>query len=124
MATDEATGGTTKPPQGLGRRARALWGAVTAALDLDERDLALLGEACRVSSRLDELDAILRREGAMCEGKIHPALVEARQQEIAFARLIVAMRLPEDLSLPSHGRPQRRGTRGFYHPRHGRSDEA
>lgn len=95
---------------------------MTTALDLDQRDVALLHEACRVMDRLDQLDGVLRKEGAMVDGKVHPALVEARQQEIALARLLVAMRLPEDLSEPTRNRPQRRATRGFYHPRQERGD--
>ena len=104
-----------KPPVGLRQKGRQLWAAISTALDLDQRDVALLREAARVTDRLDTLDGIVRKEGAMgVDGKVHPALVEARQQEICLARLLVAMRLPEDLSEPSHGRPQRRGTRGFY----------
>jgi len=102
------------PPKGLRKKGKELWLAVVTALQLDQRDVALLREAARVTDRLDSLDAILRKEGPMAYGKVHPALVEARQQEICLARLLVAMRLPEDLSEPSHGRPQRRGTRGFY----------
>ena len=103
------------PPKGLRKKGKELWLAVVTALQLDQRDVALLREAARVTDRLDTLDGIVRKEGAMgVDGKVHPALVEARQQEICLARLLVAMRLPEDLSEPSHGRPQRRGTRGFY----------
>jgi len=45
--------------------------------------------------------------------RIHPALVEARQQRVTFARLLTALRIPtgEDDS----GRTQSRGaTRGVY----------
>ena len=112
-----------KAPVGLRQKGRQLWAAISTALDLDQRDVALLREAARVTDRLDTLDGIIRKAGPMgMDGKVHPALVEARQQQICLARLLVALRLPEDLSEPSHGRPQRRGTRGFYHPRHERSD--
>jgi hypothetical protein len=50
----------------------------------------------------------------------HPAVVEARQQRLALARLLAALRLPagaED-DLAAGRRPQRRvGVRGFYGPR-------
>jgi hypothetical protein len=43
-------------------------------------------------------------------------LRESREQAITLARLVTAMRLPEDLSAPSR-RSQRRGARGVYHLR-------
>ncbi|GIF16210.1 hypothetical protein [Actinoplanes teichomyceticus] len=49
--------------------------------------------------------------------KAHPAAVEARQQRIALARLMVALRMPAgDEGDQAQGRrPQRRtGVRGFY----------
>jgi len=50
----------------------------------------------------------------MRDGKAHPALVESRQQRIVFARLLAALRLPDD----QHGeRPQRRQVRGVYRGR-------
>jgi hypothetical protein len=109
-----------KPPQGLAKRGKRLWAAISLAMALDERDEALLFEAARVADRLDALAAVLRRVG-VCgpDGRAQPALVEARQQQLTLARLIVAMRLPEDLSEPLSRRPQRRGIRGSYFPREG-----
>ncbi|MDQ3274292.1 MAG: hypothetical protein M3Q39_04480 [Actinomycetota bacterium] len=40
----------------------------------------------------------------------HPALVESRQQRLALARLLIALRLPDR----EEQRPQRRGLRGGY----------
>jgi len=109
-----------KPPTGLAKSGKRLWAAVSSALSLDERDEALLIEAARVADRLSALDAVLRRDGLLLPDKRpHPALAEARQQQLTLARLIVAMRLPEDLSEPLSRRPQRRGVRGSYYPREG-----
>ena len=108
-----------KPPNGLQHGGRRLWLAVADALALDERDMALLGEAARCRDRLDLLDEAIRVSGMLLpDGRTHPALAEARQQQQTLARLIVAMRLPEDLADPSSTRPQRRGVRGAYNPRH------
>lgn len=103
------------PPKGLRKAGRAIWEAVTASLDLDRQETQLLLECCRVSDRLDALDAVLRREGVVAQdGKAHPALVESRQQQITLTRLIASLRLPPDLSEPDR-RPQHRGAaRGIY----------
>jgi len=101
-------------PKGLRARGREVWVEVTRALDFDAHELAVLTEACRAADRLDALDRLLRREGLMVGGRTHPALAEARQTQIALARLLAALRLPADLSKPDE-RPQRRhGARGVY----------
>ena len=47
--------------------------------------------------------------------RAHPALVEARQQRIALARLLAALRLPAGEEEAGDRRPQRRmGVRGVY----------
>ena len=106
-----------RPPASLKRlgRGRQLWGVVTEALELDGRDVAMLHEACRTLDLLDELDGLRRIHGSLTpDGRIAPYIVEARQQRISLARILAAMRLPEDLSNPVV-RPQgRAGVRGFY----------
>ena len=68
---------------------------------------------------LDNLDAIVRRDGPLgAKGKAHPAVVESRMQRIALARLTAALRLPAgdegDLQKGAR-RPQRRvGARDVY----------
>jgi hypothetical protein len=41
--------------------------------------------------------------------RVHPALVEARQQRIAFARLLTALRIPTGERSSDDGRTQSRG---------------
>jgi len=108
-----------------------MWRAVLDAYDLDEHETRLLTEAVRTVSDLDQLNAHVREEGVVIttpQGpRAHPALVEARQQRIALARLLAALRLPNGYSAaegtgqPSAGdeeapqRPQQRGgARGPY----------
>jgi hypothetical protein len=67
---------------------------------------------------LDQLDAVVRRDGPVVGGqrgpKAHPALVEARQLKIALARLFGALRLP-DGAVGDESRDRRRvGVRGTY----------
>lgn len=106
-----------QPPTHLKRsgRGRALWRAVTDALELDVRDRGLLHEAARTLDLLDELDELQRTNGPLTpDGRTAPYVVEARQQRIALARIIAALRLPDDIANPAK-RPQKRtGVRGFY----------
>lgn len=107
---------TPLPPTNLrrGGRGRGLWREITSVLDLDGRDLALLTETARCVDQLDQLDALAARDGPLTpDGRVNPVIIEARQQRVALARLIAALRLPEDLSQPDR-RPQHRGVRGVY----------
>ncbi|MDP9397289.1 MAG: hypothetical protein M3P96_05460 [Actinomycetota bacterium] len=68
---------------------------------------------------LDELEKRIKADGAVIESpqgeKAHPAAVEARQQRIALARLLGALRLPAGEQEAGDRRPQRRtGVRGVY----------
>lgn len=89
--------------------------------ELDEHERALLVEAVRTVDLLADLDAAVRRDGALVDSpqgtKAHPAAPEARQQRIALARLLASLRLPAgDVGDEAPGRrPQRRvGVRGVY----------
>ncbi|MFN8158409.1 MAG: hypothetical protein U0R68_13405 [Candidatus Nanopelagicales bacterium] len=93
-----------------------LYAAVTADFDLAEHELTQLREACRLVDLLDALEQVVADEGAVRAGadglsRPHPALAELRQQRITLARLLAALRIPED----DEGRAQRRtGVRGPY----------
>ena len=109
-----------KPPAGTREPGKRLWSSVVADYDLDEHEMASLLEAVRTVDLLADLDAAVKADGALVVSpqgmKAHPGAVEARQQRIALARLLAALRLPagdgEDQKNP---RPQRRvGVRGTY----------
>lgn len=106
-------------PVTLGEAGERLWCSVTGEYDLEEHEAALLAQACRITDLLDELDRIVGEEGAVVDSpqgrKAHPAVVEARQQSIALARLLSALRLPAGEDDAGTRRPQRRsGVRGIY----------
>lgn len=107
-----------RPPKGLRAPGRRLWRSVQADYELEEHETALLVEACRTVDLLDALAQIVADEGPMLDGRVHPAVVEARQLRIALARLTAALRLPAgDDGDHQQGarRPQRRvGARGVY----------
>lgn len=119
MSTNQAP----SAPRELAESGRALWRAVTGEYELEEHEVGLLLEMCRTRDTLDRLAAITAAEGPMVttaagEPKAHPALVEARQLRIAYARLSAALRLPAGEEGDERGqarRPQRRvGARGVY----------
>ncbi len=104
------------PPSDLRRSGRALWRDVLERYELDRHELTILREACRTADALDGLQALLDAEGMMSESsqgpRIHPALPEARQQRVVFARLLTALRVPTG---EEDGRTQTRGNvRGVY----------
>lgn len=104
------------PPTGLRKSGRALWRAVLADWELDQHELVVLREACRTLDSIDGLQSVLEAEGYTSETsqgmRVHPALVELRQQRITLARLIAALRIPVE---NDEGRTQRRtGPRGVY----------
>ncbi|OBJ95132.1 hypothetical protein A5746_01890 [Mycolicibacterium conceptionense] len=107
------------PPDGTGPSGLALWRDVLGKYELEEHEQALLREAVRSVDQLDELHAIVKREGIIVDSpnsgpRTHPAAVEARQLRIALARIIAALRLPADDDTDLK-RPQRRaGVRGIY----------
>lgn len=103
-------------PSGLAEPALRLWRSITTVYDLEEHEYALLIEACRTVNLLDELERAVQRDGALIDDgkggtKIHPAAVEQRQQRIAMARMLAALRLPDE---GDEARTQRRGIRGVY----------
>ena len=113
----------TKPrtPSGLRTPGRRLWDSVVDDFELEEHELALLVEAVRTVDLLDLLDARVRDDGPIVASpqgdRANPAAVEARQQWIALARLLAALRLPagEEDDRQAGARPQRRvGARGVY----------
>src|SRR3954468_1997106 len=110
-----------KAPDGLRASGRRLWSSVVDDYELEEHETALLVEAVRTIDLLDLLDARVRDEGPIVSSpqgdKANPAAVEARQQRIALARLLAALRLPsgEEGDQQASARPQRRsGVRGVY----------
>lgn len=112
-----------RPAAPIGAKAsgKRLWRSILAEYQLEEHEAALLREMVRTVDRLDELHALVERDGVMLTGeRLHPAMVEARQLRIALARLAAALRLPagdeeSDDAKQGTRRPQRRvGVRGPY----------
>lgn len=103
-----------KPPAGAGKAGAALWRSVLDEYTLEQHELLLLREAVRVVDVLDRLASRLAADGVVVASpqgdRAHPALTEARQQQITYARLLAALRLPAgEEQEGADRRPQRRG---------------
>jgi hypothetical protein len=105
----------------LGARGQRLWdnllGQDTSLEDEGNpmREVALT--ACRTADRVEHLEGLAATTDPVVEGRqgpmIHPLLAEVRQQSALLARLVAALRLPDDAT----GRkPQRRQIRGVQKP--------
>ncbi|MGI9157993.1 MAG: hypothetical protein ACR2FG_15405 [Marmoricola sp.] len=108
--------GTPKPPSppaGAQQAGRRLWRAVVGDYELDEHELTLLRQAVRVADLCDRLQVEVEDGPLLSEGRVHPAVVELRQQQIVLARLVVALQIPIGLTA-GEDRTQRRGARGVY----------
>ncbi|BDB59566.1 hypothetical protein [Rhodococcus sp. RDE2] len=94
---------TPKPPTGTRAAGRRLWSAVVDDYELAEHELQILREAVRTVDLIDALHKVAGAEGPLAESsqgiRVHPALVELRQQRITLARLLAALNIPsEDVS--------------------------
>ncbi|EIC63011.1 hypothetical protein [Mycobacteroides abscessus] len=110
----------TKPqlptaPAGLAGSGLLLWKSVVGEFDLDEHELAILREACRTVNAIDALQARVDRDGVLNESpqglRVHPGLVELRQQRLALTKLLAALAIPADENAAS-GTGKRYGIRG------------
>jgi hypothetical protein len=101
-----------------GRRLMASLVAQDATLEDESnpmREVAI--SACHTADRLDMLEQLCRTTDAIVEGRTgpmtHPVYAEVRQQSALMARLVAALRLPDEAT---GKRPQRRQVRGVQQP--------
>jgi hypothetical protein len=94
-------GTVPRPPDGLQTSGRRLWRSIMADYELEQHERELLRQACRTADLLDDLQAVLDRDGPMADSsqgiRAHPAATEARQQRIVLARLLAALQVPAGL---------------------------
>lgn len=79
------------------------------------REVAI--SACETADRVAHLEKLAREVDSVIEGrdgaKMHPVFSEVRQQSALLARLIAALRLPDEAT---GKRPQKRQIRGVQKP--------
>jgi hypothetical protein len=88
-------------PRGLKAGGRRLWSSVTTEFEVDESAAAVLAEACHTVDLLSGLRAKLAETPAVIDSaqgpRMHPLVVEVRQQRLALAKLVASLGLPKDL---------------------------
>lgn len=105
-------------PADLRTTGAELWTATLDRYELERHELVTLHQACRIADRLEQLaeesaDAPMTVSDRKNDPVASPLVVESRQQSLTYARLIAALRLPDD---GAGTRPQRRGgPRGVSH---------
>lgn len=102
-------------PAGLGVAGQRLWQSVLGQFDMAEHEAAQLEEACRVRDTIVLLRERLEVDGLMIESsqglRLHPAVAEVRQQQLALARLLATLDVPAPVE---DALPASRGVRGVY----------
>lgn len=106
------------PFQAEGTRLMESLIAQDSTLSEDDNPMRLVAaRACATADRIAHLGALSLAVDAVIEGRtgvtIHPIFAELRQQESHLARLISALRLPDEVT---GKRPQRRQVRGVQKP--------
>lgn len=104
-------------PRGLGDQGKRLWRAVVEEYALSESDAAQLEQCCRVRDRIDQLQQLVVSDGPMIPSsqgqRLHPAIVEVRQQQLALARLLATLGVDDE----EDDLPPARPVRGVYGPK-------
>lgn len=106
------------PPPGLETPGRELWQSIAKEFEMATHEAAQLEEACRCRDRIAQLRAQVDADGLMIGSsqgtRLHPAVAEIRQQQLALARLLATLGVP---GLAEDELPASRGVRGVYRGR-------
>ncbi|WP_342660744.1 hypothetical protein Rruber_01218 [Rhodococcus ruber] len=99
-----------KPPTGARAAGRRLWSAVLGDYELAEHEQQILREAVRTVDLIATLHAVATSDGPMQDSpqgrRVHPAVVELRQQRVVLARLLAALNIPTESDGPSVRAPR------------------
>lgn len=100
-----------RAPADLGGAGRTVWRRLVSAYAFEEHELAVLETACRQADDVAALEVLIANDGLTVAGsagqpRLNPAVAEARQGRIAFAKLLGALALPAE-----DGKPQTHASR-------------
>lgn len=87
------------PPPGLADPGRDLWHAITSRWHLDNREVALLGQASATADLIARLEELLTKDGLTVAGstgqpRLNQVVTEIRQQRLTLDRLLSSLSLP------------------------------
>jgi hypothetical protein len=86
--------------------------------ELDAHEVALLREVAATADLIDGLAEVVEGKGLTSDSpqgvRVHPAVVELRQQRVTLARLLAALNVPSCEVDESRDRPMPGRPRGVY----------
>lgn len=106
-----------KPPAGLAAGGRKLWRELVEHFEFDGAEPRLLAELCRQVDLVDALADAVAKHGVMVPTadrdsvKLNNAVTELRHGRLAVARLVAALRLPDEDGAKEQ---RRQGFRGVH----------
>jgi hypothetical protein len=91
---------TKKPPDPGDQLVESIIAGLPEAVELDEREAAILDLAARPARDAARLEALIAARGTMVEGSrgqptLNPAIAEVRQSRLALGKLLGQLDLPE-----------------------------
>ncbi|MEY9489060.1 hypothetical protein RKD26_004854 [Streptomyces calvus] len=97
----------TDPPEGLGPQGTCLWEEVSGAFVLRVDELRVLADACREVDLIERLEDALRDAPLVVTGSqgqpvASPLVQELRQHRSLVARLLAALKLPDEEDQEQH----------------------
>jgi len=94
------TNNVSKPPAGLGKAGKRVWGLIHAEFQLDARELLVLEQAARQADAVEALELEIAEAGLVGRGsrgqlRLSPTVVELRQARLAVSKLLGSLALPD-----------------------------
>jgi hypothetical protein len=95
------------PPEGLGPQGTCLWEEISGAFVLRVDELRVLGDACREVDLIERMHVELQTaplivKGSMNQDVANPLVQELRQHRSLVARLLAALKLPDEEDQEQH----------------------
>lgn len=94
---------TDQQPTNLGARGKAFWTEIASKFSLRADERRILEDACREMDLIERMDRELRSaeltiDGSRGQGVVNDLVKEIRQHRALLARLLAALKLPDELA--------------------------
>lgn len=95
-----------KAPEGLGEKALSVWTDLTMTYEFRADELRVLEDSCREIDLIERLEAELKTtqlvvKGSMGQPVSSPLVTEIRQHRATLARLLAALKIPDEADNPA-----------------------
>jgi uncharacterized protein with von Willebrand factor type A (vWA) domain len=94
------TNNSSKPPAGLGKAGKRVWGSILREFQLDARELLVLEQAGAQADAVEALELEIASAGLVSRGsrgqpRLSPTVSELRQARLSVAKLLRDLALPD-----------------------------